>query len=60
MHALVSDLLTLVQQNHRRIEREPVVLRDAAETCWQNVETGLAALRIDSSQTIQADRLRLA
>jgi len=60
MDTLIDDLLTLARKGERISETEPVALAELTETCWQNVETGEAAIHTTVDRTIKADRSRLA
>lgn len=56
---LVDDLLVLARGDKPPEATDRVDLASAAETYWENVETGAATLAIESGLTIEADRSRL-
>jgi PAS domain S-box-containing protein len=60
MFALIDDLLTLAREGGDVSDVESVALRDVVETCWGNVATPGATMRLDVDQSIRADRSRLA
>jgi signal transduction histidine kinase len=60
MDELIEDLLTLARAGEQIGSVESVNLAELSQNCWQNVETGDATLRIETSRTIQADPCRLA
>ncbi|MCW8173072.1 sensor histidine kinase [Natrialba swarupiae] len=59
IETLVDDLLTLARQGDSAVEPEPVSLPDLVDDCWRSVETGNAALHVETDRTISADRTRL-
>lgn len=59
MHALIEDLLTLAREGTRVSETEPVDLHSLTESCWENVETYDATVRIETDRRFRADRSRL-
>ncbi|MFA9517551.1 PAS domain-containing protein [Halopenitus sp. H-Gu1] len=56
---LIEELLTVSHKAEDVSEVEPVEMADTLDSCWRNVETGTAALVIETEQTIQADASRL-
>ena len=56
---LIEDLLTVAREGTLAQELEPVSLSDAAEQCWQTVETGSGTLRAGVDLTVEADEGRL-
>jgi PAS domain S-box-containing protein len=60
MAALVDDLLTLAREGKSVETTTAVDLAATAENCWLNVGTADATLVTESTQTVQADRSRLA
>ena len=60
MEALISDLLTLAQQDQSPVELSSVRLGDLVEDCWGNVQTDDATLRPETDATIRADGSRLS
>jgi signal transduction histidine kinase len=59
MGALIEDLLELAKQGKPVGEVASVDLAGVVESCWHNVPTDEATLRLESPRTIQADRSRL-
>ena len=59
MYALIEDLLALARTGEVVTDFEPVDLGAIATGCWKNVETGRAALVVESDRTIQGDESRL-
>jgi PAS domain S-box-containing protein len=59
MGDLIGDLLALAKGGEPLEATDRVDLAAAAETHWDNVETGAATLTIESGPTIEADRSRL-
>ena len=57
--ALIDDLLTLARQKQELNRVEPVDLAELARQSWQTVDTGVATLTVETTQTIQADASRL-
>ena len=60
MDSLIEDLLRLARAGEQLSYVEPVNLAELFQTCWQNVETANATIQINTSDTVQADRGRLA
>lgn len=56
METLTDDLLTLARTGERIEETEPVDLTGVSDRAWQTVDTANATLRINTDQTIRADR----
>ncbi|EMA20032.1 response regulator [Haloarcula argentinensis] len=59
MQALIDDLLLLARTGDSITEMETVALGTAVEDCWEVVDTGDAALVVDTDRKIQADATRL-
>jgi signal transduction histidine kinase/PAS domain-containing protein len=59
MQALIDDLLLLARTGDSITEMETVALGTAVEDCWEVVDTGDAALVVDTDHKIQADVTRL-
>ncbi|WP_058994083.1 response regulator [Haloarcula sp. CBA1127] len=59
MQALIDDLLLLARTGDSITEMETVALGTAVEDCWDVVDTGDAALVVDTDRKIQADATRL-
>jgi len=59
MNRLIDNLLTLARDGDQISETEAVDLGDLSETCWQNIETTDATMRVEIDRTITADRSRL-
>ena len=59
MASLLSELLTLAQQGKDVADIEPVAMADAVSAGWRNVETGAAALAVETDRTVLADPGRL-
>jgi signal transduction histidine kinase/DNA-binding NarL/FixJ family response regulator len=59
MQALIDDLLLLARTGDSVTEVETVALATAVEDCWEVVDTGDAALVVDTDRKIQADMTRL-
>jgi signal transduction histidine kinase/DNA-binding NarL/FixJ family response regulator len=59
MQALIDDLLVLARTGDSVAEMETVALATAVRDCWEVVETGDAALVIDTDRKIRADMTRL-
>ncbi|MFC7325293.1 sensor histidine kinase [Halorubrum rutilum] len=58
IEALITDLLTLARQDQSP-ERRSVRLADLIESCWMNVRTEDATLRLEACATIRADESRV-
>lgn len=59
MASLIDELLTLARTGQTIDETEPVDLNEIVETCWANVATGDATLKIGETASLSADRHRL-
>jgi len=59
MQALIDDLLLLARTGDSVAEMETVALATAVTDCWEVVDTGDAALVVDTDRKIQADMTRL-
>jgi len=59
MEAIIDDALALARQGKAITGTEPVTVQSVARTAWGNVETGDAALAVDGTTTVEADRDRL-
>ncbi|MFB6299083.1 MAG: PAS domain S-box protein [Halobacteriales archaeon] len=59
MAVLIDDLLSLAREGEPVTEFEPIELTDVIESCWQNVATADATIRIDADVRITGDRIRL-
>jgi PAS domain S-box-containing protein len=57
--ALIEDLLTLAREGKAVGELGPVNLADVAESSWQTMESGAAALETNGAGTLRADRSRI-
>jgi signal transduction histidine kinase len=60
MEAMIEDTLRLARATGTGLDVEPVDLRAIAEDCWRSVESGEAALVVETDLTLRADRTRLA
>jgi signal transduction histidine kinase len=58
METLIDDVLTLAKEEDIVSNFEPIDLADFIETCWFNVETEAATLRIKTDRQIQASPIR--
>jgi PAS domain S-box-containing protein len=56
IETLIDDLLALVRGDD--IDTEPVSLATVAQTCWTGLDTGTAALRIETDRTLLAESRR--
>ena len=56
IETLIDDLLALVRGDD--IDTEPVSLATVAETCWTDLDTGAATLRIETDRTLLAESRR--
>lgn len=59
MNVLLDDVLELAQQGEVVGETEPVDLETVVNAAWQNIDTADASLRVEDSETVQADESRL-
>ncbi|MDS0219959.1 response regulator [Haloarcula sp. S1AR25-5A] len=59
MQALIDDLLLLARTGDSIAETETVALATAVRDCWEVVETGDAALVVETDRKIRADMTRL-
>jgi len=61
METMLEDLLTLARQGHDIDDLTPVQLRPLIETCWENVGTADAELRVEveTGRIVLADQNRL-
>ncbi|KYH25053.1 bacterioopsin transcriptional activator [Halalkalicoccus paucihalophilus] len=59
MQALITDLLAVAREGEAPTDVTVVSLAAIAEQCWQNVETGEAALVVETDRTVRADQRRL-
>ncbi|MFT4885712.1 MAG: PAS domain S-box-containing protein, partial [Natronomonas sp.] len=59
MESIIDDVLALARGGDDVTDLSPTDLREAAETAWQNVESGGCNLRIVDDATLLADRPRL-
>ncbi|GCF13985.1 hypothetical protein Harman_19200 [Haloarcula mannanilytica] len=59
MQALIDDLLLLARTGDTIAETETVSLATAVRDCWEVVDTGDAALVVDTDRRLQADMTRL-
>jgi PAS domain S-box-containing protein len=59
MATLVDDLLTLAREGLDVESPEPVDLGAVTRECWRGVATADAALNVETSRTVRADRSRL-
>ncbi|MFU1779915.1 response regulator [Haloarcula japonica] len=59
MQTLIDDLLLLARTGDSVAEMETVALATAVTDCWEVVDTGDAALVVDTDRKIQADMTRL-
>ncbi|MFA1611467.1 hybrid sensor histidine kinase/response regulator [Halobellus rubicundus] len=59
MKSLVDDLLTLARKRDTEVDREPVRLDQFVRTCWANVDTGEAALEVETDRELAADESQL-
>ena len=60
IETLIDDMLALARDGQTAIDTEPIALSEFVTRCWQTVERADADLRVDTTQTIRADRGRLA
>jgi PAS domain S-box-containing protein len=56
IETLIDDLLALVRGDD--IDTEPVSLATVVETCWADLDTGAATLRIETDRTLLAESRR--
>jgi PAS domain S-box-containing protein len=59
MEALVENLLEVARQGKTVEQAEPVRLAGAVRSCWRNVETAGASLRVETEAVLLADESRL-
>ncbi|WP_367177004.1 PAS domain S-box protein [Haloarcula rubripromontorii] len=59
MRTLIDDLLAAARDEQSAVDAGVVALADTAEQCWHNVETGDAALTVETDTVIRADGSRL-
>lgn len=59
MGVLIEDILTLAREGESITDLEPVEIASLTENCWANVDTGEAALVLETGQIVQADKSRL-
>ncbi|MBV0902614.1 hypothetical protein KTS37_12530 [Halomicroarcula salina] len=59
MRSLVDDLLALARDGRLVDDPDPVPLSVVVDACWDSVETGAAALVVDTDRTVRADEVRL-
>jgi signal transduction histidine kinase len=59
MDALIDDLLALARAGETVGETDPVELATLVRQCWNLVDTGEAALVVETDRTVEADRSRL-
>ncbi|MFD1686598.1 PAS domain S-box protein [Halobellus litoreus] len=59
MAELIDDLLTLARERDTEIELTPVALSSFVRSCWQNVDTGDAAVTVGVEGTVEADETQL-
>ena len=57
--ALIDDLLALAREGGEVATLEPADLESICRSCWQNVETADAILRVQTDRPVQADPPRL-
>jgi len=57
MESLIEDLLALARENED--ETKPVALAPLCGSCWRNVETETATLRVETDRVVRADEGRL-
>jgi signal transduction histidine kinase len=55
MEEIIEDVLALARAGDRIDDLDPVSIRTAVETAWNNVTTTTAELRVEESRTIAAD-----
>lgn len=60
MVSLVDDLLSLAREGKELENPDPVDIPELIQTCWSNVETTTATLKVDADLTVLGDRTRLA
>ena len=60
MDALINDLLTLAREGDQVDETERIDLAELVESCWHNVDTDDARVRITVDSPVRADRSRLS
>lgn len=61
MNQIIDDVLTLAREGHAVEDTERVVLSDISATCWANVQTETAEIRVVDDLAFDADvrRIRL-
>ena len=59
MNELITDLLTLARQGQTPSDRDAIRLTDLVESCWKNVQTEPATVRIETDSTVRAEEGRL-
>ncbi|SFK75972.1 PAS domain S-box-containing protein [Halogranum rubrum] len=55
MDGLVDDVLTLTTQRSTNLDRTPLSLASLVRRAWETVETGDAALVVETDRTVHAD-----
>jgi len=60
MTVLIDDLLTLAREGDQVDETERIDLAELVESCWHNVDTDDARVRITVDSPVRADRSRLS
>ncbi|QCC57659.1 PAS domain S-box protein [Natrinema thermotolerans] len=59
MGVLIENILTIARDRDPQPDPEPIDLAAIVDDCWDHVDTGTAALRVDTDAVVRADRARL-
>ncbi len=59
MGVLIENILTVARERDPQPDPEPIDLAALVESCWDHVDTGTAALRVETDAVVRADRARL-
>lgn len=59
MSALIDDLLYMAREGQPLTDRQRIVLDEAVDVCWRNVDTSQATLVCDTNIVFEADESRL-
>ncbi|OLZ42688.1 hybrid sensor histidine kinase/response regulator [Natrinema saccharevitans] len=59
MSVLIENILTVARERDPEPDPGPISLAAVVDDCWDHVETGAAALRVETDAVVRADRARL-
>ncbi|OAQ53651.1 hypothetical protein HTG_05170 [Natrinema mahii] len=59
MGVLIENILTIARDRDPQPDPESIDLAAIVDDCWDHVDTGAAALRVDTDAVVRADRARL-